>query len=392
MQGQEILQEQEILQGNNQGILQDDNQKNNVVTLAHGGGGELTNTLVTKVFQSYFHSPYLDTLDDAARLNINMEPADTYLLPPERPGQGATAAPGRLQIAITTDSFVVRPIFFSGGDIGRLAVCGTINDLSVAGARPLALTCSVILEEGFAMDDLRRIVASMAQATRECGVPIVTGDTKVVERGACDGIYINTTGIGAVRRHIYVSGANARPGDRILITGTIGDHEASIQVARLGSGFESDLASDVAPLWPLVSQVLDSPFGCDIHAMRDPTRGGVAAALNEIALESEIEVFINESELPVKPQVNAICELLGLDPLYLANEGKILMFVSPESSHRVLEIIRSHPMGREARVIGEVARERRSRGAPGGRVWLRTILGGVRELPMPIGLSLPRIC
>ncbi|NPV54185.1 MAG: hydrogenase expression/formation protein HypE [Firmicutes bacterium] len=374
-----------------------------VITLAHGGGGELTYELIKEVFHPCFHSPYLDILDDAARLNIGVEMGtgcqghDTLslsLLPPEPPGQPATAMQGwaSLQIAVTTDSFVVRPLFFPGGDIGKLAVCGTINDLSVSGARPLALTCSVILEDGFPLDDLRCIIASMARAARECGVQIVTGDTKVVERGACGGVYINTTGLGAVLHHTSISGMNARPGDRILISGTIGDHEASILLARLESGFESDLTSDVAPVWPVVERLLDSPFGRDIHAMRDPTRGGVAAALNEIALQSEIEILIDEAELPVKPQVSATCELLGLDPLYLASEGKVLIFVSLESSRQVLDILKCHPLGREARVIGEVARKRRPRTAAGGRVWLKTASGGMREVPMPAGVSLPRIC
>ncbi len=334
-----------------------------VILLAHGSGGGLSHELMARVFAPAFANPALARLDDSAVL-------------------GAPAPGDRL--AFTTDSYVVRPLFFPGGDIGRLAVCGTVNDLAMAGARPLSLSAGFILEEGLPIADLERIVGSMAAAAAEAGVQIVTGDTKVVERGHADGCFITTAGLGAIPRGIDIAGANARPGDVVLLSGTVGDHGLAIMSQREGLRFDTPLQSDAAPLNGLVQAMLSaSPL---IHALRDPTRGGLATTLNELAGQSGVEIAVEEARIPLRPAVQGLAELLGLDPLYVANEGKLVAIVPATEAETVLAAMRAHPLGREAQAIGEV-RE----GRP-GRVALRTALGTRRILDMMVGELLPRIC
>lgn len=333
------------------------------VLLAHGSGGQLGHDLVTRVFARAFANPLLDRLDDSAVLAL-------------RPEEG--------RLAFTTDSYVITPLFFPGGDIGRLAVCGTVNDLAMSGARPLALSAAFVIEEGFALSDLERIAASMAAAGREAGVQIVTGDTKVVERGHADGCFITTAGVGVVAPGLDISGANARPGDRVLLSGTVADHGMAIMSRREGLRFETPLESDCAPLNGLVQAMLEV---CpDIHCLRDPTRGGLATTLNEIARQSQVEIAVDETQIAVRPAAQGLCELLGLDPLYVANEGKLVAVVPPGAAEAVLGAMRRHPLGREATVIGEVHAGR------AGRVTLRTALGARRVLDMMVGELLPRIC
>jgi len=286
-------------------------------------------------------------------------------------------------LAFTTDAFVVSPLFFPGGDIGRLAVAGTVNDLLTAGARPLALSASFIIEEGFLIKDLKAIARSMAATAREAGVAIVTGDTKVVPRGSADQVFITTSGVGQVLRP-GITGAGARPGDRIIITGTLGDHGAAVMLAREQLWEGAAVASDTAPLTGMVLHLLTA--GIPVHAMRDPTRGGAAAALNEIARQSQVCLELEESELPVQPQVAAVCEALGLDVLQVANEGKMLIFVPPEAAAEALEIVRNSPYGQDARLVGTVLPN------PPGRVQLRTLIGTRRLVDPPSGELLPRIC
>lgn len=330
------------------------------ITLAHGSGGRLSHELVERVFRKRFANSVLDQGDDSAEFKI--------------PDQGC-------RIAYTTDSYVVKPLFFPGGDIGRLAVCGTVNDLAMKGARPLHLSAGFIIEEGFAFDQLERIVDSMAAAAAEAGVGIVTGDTKVVDRGACDGLFINTSGIGSIPDGVEISGANARSGDVVIISGTIGDHSVAVMNARHGFGLRGDLDSDVAPLAGLVRAMLDVG---GVGVLRDPTRGGLATTLNEIAGQSNVRITIEETRLPVKPQVRGACEMLGLDPLYCANEGKLVSVVAAAKSGALLEAMRCHRYGRDAAVIGTVER--------GAGVALRTALGAHRPLLMLEGEALPRIC
>ncbi len=288
------------------------------------------------------------------------------------------------RLAFTTDSFVVRPIFFPGGDIGRLAVHGTVNDLAVGGARPLYLAAAFILEEGLALSDLRRIVASMRAACDEAGVTLVTGDTKVVDRGKGDQIFITTTGIGLVPEGRSLSIRSARPGDRIIVSGTIGDHGIAIMSVREGIEFETVLESDSAPLTDLVSLMLDT---CPaIRAMRDPTRGGVSSALNELAEASRVGVTLREASIPVRPEVRGACEMLGLDPLYVANEGKLIAVVPPEDAERLVKVMRTHPLGQNAAIIGDVVAEHP------GMVTMRSLVGGERVVTLLSGEQLPRIC
>ncbi len=333
------------------------------ILLAHGSGGQLSHDLVGRVFAAAFANPYLGRMDDAA------------VLPAPQPGE---------RLAFTTDGYVVRPLTFPGGDIGRLAVCGTVNDLAMMGATPLYISAAAVLEEGFALADLERIAASMAQAAREAGVAIVTGDTKVVERGSADGCFITTAGVGAIAPGIDISGANARPGDAILLSGTVGDHGLAIMSQREGLRFETPLESDAAPLNGLVRAMLEAALA--IHTLRDPTRGGLATTLNEIARQSQVEMVVEEARIPVRPAVRALAELLGLDPLYVANEGKLIAVVPAEAAEAVLAAMRAHPLGREAALIGRVRQ-----GKP-GRVALRTSLGAHRVLDMLAGELLPRIC
>ena len=329
------------------------------IRLAHGSGGRLTQELIEQVFRRYLgHSL---PLDDSAVLDF---------------------PPGRL--AFTTDAHVVDPIFFPGGDIGRLAVCGTVNDLAAQAARPLYLSAAFVLEEGFSVSDLERVVRSMRQAADEAGVRVVTGDTKVVPRGKGDRVYVTTSGVGVVAPDRRVSGANAQPGDVVLISGTVGDHGMAVISVRSGISFETDLVSDVAPLNGLVEALFQA--GVQVHALRDPTRGGVATTLNEIARQSGVAIEVDEASVPLRPEVIGACELLGFDPLYVANEGKMLVFVPAEDAEKTLQTLRAHPLGRHAAAIGRVLDE------PPGRVFLKTQIGGRRILDMQSGEQLPRIC
>jgi len=332
------------------------------VLLAHGGGGKLTQMLIERVFLPAFANPALEILHDGAVLEI-----------------------GGARLAFTTDSFVVSPIFFPGGDIGCLAVHGTVNDLAMCGAKPLALSAGFILEEGFPMEDLCRVVESMREAAARVGVPIVTGDTKVVDKGKGDGIFINTTGIGLIPPGIHISPGRARPGDLILINGAIAVHGIAIMSVREGLEFESTLLSDTAPLHDLVGRILEVG-GDKIHVLRDPTRGGVASALNEIATRARVGIVLDEASIPIWEEVKGACEILGLDPLYVANEGKCLAFVARDKAEEVLEAMRAHPLGREAAIIGEVVEEHP------GQVILRSRIGGKRIVEMLSGEQLPRIC
>ena len=331
--------------------------------MAHGSGGRLSHELVERVFVARFSNAKLDRMDDAAVVELG--------------------ADGN-RMAFTTDSYVVSPIVFPGGDIGKLAVCGTVNDLSMMGARPLYLSTGWIIEEGLTFGELERIADSMAETARESGVRIVTGDTKVVDRGHADKLFINTAGIGIVPRGVEVAGANAQEGDVILVSGTMGDHGMAILVQREGLSFSLPLESDCAPLNGLVEAMLGASDG--IHSLRDPTRGGLATALNELAASSDAGMEIEESSVPVRDAVRAACELLGLDPFYVANEGKLVAVVAERDAGAVLTAMRSHPLGEDAAIIGRV-----TDGHP-GRVVLRTSLGSRRILDMLTGEQLPRIC
>lgn len=331
------------------------------ILLGHGSGGKLSAQLVREIFLPKLTSPALAKLDDQAVVRVNNQ-----------------------RLAITTDSFVVKPLFFPGGDIGSLAVHGTVNDLAMGGAKPLYLSAAFIIEEGFPLEDLRRIVDSMHRAAAEAGVEVVTGDTKVVEKGKGDGIFINTTGIGLVPDGVDLSANHARPGDKVLLSGAIGEHGIAILAQREGLEFETTIESDSAALHSLVSLMLQASPG--IRCMRDPTRGGVSSTLNEIAEQSQVAIELNESSIPIREEVRGACELLGLDPLYVANEGKLIAIVAPEAADDILLAMTRHPLGRNACVIG-VVRE----GTP-PLVTMRTDLGTTRIVDMLAGDQLPRIC
>lgn len=331
------------------------------ILLSHGAGGKLTHELIENVFFRAFNNPTLSRAEDAAVLDH----------------RGS-------RLAFTVDSHVVSPLFFPGGDIGKLAVCGTVNDLSMAGATPLFLGISFILEEGLPTGVLLRITESAARAAQEAGVQIVCGDTKVVEKGSADQTYVTTCGIGGIASGVEISPANAQPGDKIILSGTIGDHEIAILSARESLPFSGNIASDCAPLNGLVAAMLGKTRA--VHALRDPTRGGLATTLNEIARLSNVAMEISESAIPINPQVEEACEILGLDPLYLANEGKLVAFVAAEAAQDALAALQSHPYGSQAAIIGEVS------GAGRPRVTLLTSVGGRRALDMPVGTQLPRIC
>jgi hydrogenase expression/formation protein HypE len=335
------------------------------IVLGHGSGGKLTAELIEKVFLPAFGNPILNKLDDQALLTI-----------------------GGTRLAFTTDSFVVTPIFFPGGDIGRLAVHGTVNDLAMSGARPLYLSAAFILEEGLPVEDLRRVVESMRSAAADAGVQFVTGDTKVVNRGKGDQIFITTTGIGVVDSHINISASRAQPGDSILLSGMIGDHGMAIMSRRENLEFESEISSDCASLHGLVAEMLATPSESSdfLHCLRDPTRGGIATTLNEIAKVSNSGMLLREQSIPVRESVRGACEVLGLDPLYVANEGKLLAIVAPEMGEAVLERMRQHPLGQDAAMIGEVVT------AHPGMVLMKTGIGGTRVLDVMFGEQLPRIC
>ena len=331
------------------------------IVLGHGSGGKLTSELIEKIFLPAFNNDYLARLDDQAVLNL----------------------PGT-RIAFTTDAFVVTPIFFPGGDIGRLAINGTVNDLAMSGAKPRYISAAFILEEGLAINELSRVVNSMAAAAKEAEVLLVTGDTKVVNRGKADKLFITTTGLGVVAESVRISADRARPGDKILLSGTIGDHGIAVMSRRENLEFESTIESDTAPLHTLVAAMLEaSPH---LHCLRDPTRGGVATTLNEIAKSSDVGMVIEERHIPVRDTVQGACEILGLDPLYVANEGKLLAIVAPEAAATVLRRMRDHPLGRAAQMIGEVVGEHR------GRVLMKTAIGGMRIVDVLFGEQLPRIC
>jgi hydrogenase expression/formation protein HypE len=335
---------------------------NEQIVMGHGAGGRMSHQLIQKAFMSAFDNAALRAGDDAARLESGVH--------------------GNL--AISTDSHVVFPLFFPGGDIGRLAVCGTVNDVAMLGATPLYLTAGFILEEGLPMETLQRVVASMKAAAEEAGVQIVAGDTKVVQKGKADGLYITTAGVGLIRPNLTIGGAQAKVSDVILLSGSIGDHGIAVLDARGELGFQSTVQSDVAPLNHLIEAMLNASR--QVHVLRDPTRGGLATTLNEIATQSNVGILLREETIPVRPEVNAACEMLGFDPLYIANEGKLVAIVAREEAESVLNAMRSTRYGEEAVIIGEVIDE------PRGRVLLKTTLGSTRIVDMLAGEMLPRIC
>jgi len=330
------------------------------ILLAHGSGGKMAHELIARSFIRELSNPLLAKMDDSA------------------------VVPFSGKLAFTTDSYVVSPIFFPGGDIGRLAVCGTVNDLAMSGARPLYLSLAFIIEEGFPYDDLAKIVASVKGAAREAGVQIVTGDTKVVHRGSADKLFINTSGIGMIPQGVNISGSNARPGDVVILSGTIGDHGIAVLSKREGLSFSTKLKSDCAPLGGLVADMLKASR--NINCMRDPTRGGLATTLNEIAQQSNVGIRIDEEAIPVREEVMAACEMLGLDPLYIANEGKLIAVVPPADARAVLKAMKKHPYGKNAAIIGKVTDEKP------GRVVINTRIGSSRIVDMLTGDPLPRIC
>ncbi len=331
------------------------------VTMAHGVGGKATHALVEAVFLDAFRNPVLEHLEDSATLSL----------------KGA-------RLAFTTDSFVVSPLFFPGGSIGDLAVNGTVNDLAVSGARPLYLSAAFVLEEGFPVADLERVVAAMAAAAEAAGVAIVTGDTKVVEHGKADGCYITTTGIGALDRPFELGATMARPGDAVVVSGPIGDHGVTVMLARGGLDLAAEVSSDTAPLGDLVARMLDA--ASTVRWMRDATRGGVATVLNELASAAGLGVLVDETAIPVRPPVAGACELLGIDPLHVACEGRFVAVVEASAVPAALDALRAHPLGEGAAVIGELASE------PPGLVLMRTAFGGTRVVDTLVGAPLPRIC
>ncbi len=337
------------------------NIKSGCVELSHGSGGRAMAQLIDQLFLPAFNNPWLAEKNDQACFSVDQ---------------------GRMVMA--TDGHVISPLFFPGGDIGKLAVCGTVNDLAMSGAVPLYLSASFILEEGFPLKDLQAIVFSMAKTAKETGVAIVTGDTKVVERGKGDGVFITTSGIGRVPEGIHISGHRATPGDKLILSGTMGDHGVAILSKRNNLQFTTSIESDTAPLHDLVREMVAAVP--NIHCLRDPTRGGVATTLNEWALQSQVGFMIDESQVPVRTEVASACELLGLDAFYVANEGKLLAVCTPEDCQPLLQAMRAHPLGKDAAVIGEVIED------PRHFVQLRTTLGGMRMMDWLTGEQLPRIC
>ncbi|OUL34712.1 hydrogenase expression/formation protein HypE [Nostoc sp. 106C] len=336
------------------------------ITLAHGSGGKAMHDLIDDIFVKSFNNPILSQLEDQASFNLAslMQHGD--------------------RLAFTTDSYVVDPLFFPGGDIGELAVNGTVNDLAVSGAKPLYLTCSVILEEGLAVETLRSVVASMQVAANQAGIQIVTGDTKVVHRGAADKLFINTAGIGIIPKGVEISAHKIQPGDAIIVNGDLGNHGTAILIARGELALDTDIESDCQPLHGLVENILKV---CpEVHAMRDATRGGLATVLNEFALSSNVGIRLYEESIPVREEVKGVCEILGLDPLYLANEGKLVLVVPGKYAEAVLSTMKSHPAGKDAEIIGEVIT------TPPGVVLLKTVFNAERIVDMLVGDQLPRIC
>lgn len=336
--------------------------KSDVILLGHGSGGKLSHELLDNLIVPTLSGITQSDQNDAAVL---------------------AAQNGRL--AFTTDSYVVDPIFFPGGNIGDLAIHGTVNDLAMSGAKPLAISVGLIIEEGLRVDDLRKILETMRDAATEAGVSIVTGDTKVVPRGKADKLFINTSGIGVIEHELTITGSNAKVGDKILINGNIGDHGMAVLASREGLELESNIKTDSAPLNDM-AQTLVEQLGDQLHTLRDPTRGGVATTLKEIALQSKVEITLDETSLPVDPAVGGACAILGLDPLFVANEGKLLAFVAPEAADQALAIMQEHKYGSQAAIIGEVTAE------ADGKVRLQTAIGGLRAIEMLAGEQLPRIC
>ena len=334
---------------------------NDLILLGHGSGGKLSHQLLDELIIPQLSPTLLAGQNDAALFTI-----------------------GGAKLAFTTDSYVVDPIFFPGGNIGDLAVNGTVNDLAMMGARPLYLSVAFILEEGFKKGDLSRILASMRAAADLAGIAIVTGDTKVVPKGKGDRIFINTSGIGVLEHALRIDGAAGRPGDRVIVNGSIGDHGIAVLSAREGLEIDSGIVSDSAPLNGLVSELL--ALGEGLHVLRDPTRGGVATTLKEIAIQSGVTIMLQEQSLPINPRVRGVCAILGLDPLYVANEGKLLALVAPERAGEALRIMRRHPLGKDAAIIGELTE------TSAGRLQMETSVGGVRGVEMLAGEQLPRIC
>ncbi|MEE8204563.1 MAG: hydrogenase expression/formation protein HypE [Dehalococcoidales bacterium] len=334
--------------------------KNKKILLAHGSGGRLSHELVQKTLAPRFANRILDKMDDAAVFDLS----------------------GRL--AFTTDSYVVSPIFFPGGDIGKLAVCGTVNDLAMSGATPLYISLSLIIEEGLSLDELERIADSIQRAATEAGVKVVAGDTKVVNQGSADRLFINTSGIGIIPEGVSISGSRAAAGDKVILSGSIGDHGMAVMSQRQGLRFQMPIESDCAPLNKLVADIL--AVSKSIHSLRDPTRGGLATTLNEIAAQSAVGINLQEDKIPVREPVRAACEFLGLDPLYVANEGKLVAIVPPEDAGAVLKAMRQNGYGKDSAIIGEVL------GEHPGRVTMKTLLGASRIVDMLSGELLPRIC
>ena len=332
------------------------------ILMGHGSGGKMMTDLINSIFLPPLDNPALRAGDDA----------------------GVVSASLSLRLAISTDAHVVSPLFFPGGDIGKLAVCGTVNDVSMLGATPKYLTAGFILEEGLEVAILKKVVQSMKDAAEESGIDIVAGDTKVVQKNNADGLYITTAGVGIIQNDKTIGGAQAKPGDAVLLSGTIGDHGIAVLAARGELGLQTSIQSDVAPLNHLVEEILK--ISDQIHVLRDPTRGGVASALNEIAQQSGVNITINENAIPVKPEVQAACEMLGFDPLYVANEGKMIVIVAQKDAQAVLEKMKSSRYGKDSTIIGEVKEE------PAKRVLIKTSLGSTRVLDVLAGEMLPRIC
>lgn len=335
---------------------------NEQIVMGHGAGGRMSHQLIQKAFMSAFDNPALRAGDDAARLESDLHQ----------------------NLAISTDAHVVFPLFFPGGDIGRLAVCGTVNDVAMLGADPLYLTAGFILEEGLPMETLQLVIASMKAAAEEAGVQIVAGDTKVVQKGKAEGLYITTAGVGVIRTAVNIGGAQAKAGDVIILSGSIGDHGIAVLGARGELGFQSTIQSDVAPLNHLIDAMLNASN--NVHVLRDPTRGGLATTLNEIATQSNVGILLEEETIPVHPEVAAACEMLGFDPLYIANEGKLVAMIAHDDAESVLNAMRATRYGADAVIIGEVTAD------PRGRVLLKTTLGSTRIVDMLAGEMLPRIC
>ncbi|NTV35490.1 MAG: hydrogenase expression/formation protein HypE [Anaerolineaceae bacterium] len=334
------------------------------IVMGHGSGGRMTHDLVKKIFQPFFSNPALDSGNDFASL----------------PSQN-----GRL--SISTDAHIVQPLFFSGGDIGRLAVCGTVNDIAMSGAKPQYLTAGFILEEGLSFDVLQRVVSSMQAAAAEAGISIVAGDTKVVEKGKADGLFITTAGVGFIEDGVKIGGEMAQPGDVVIISGTIGDHGIAVLNARGELGFEAEIASDVCPLNHLINEVLAA--APHTHVLRDPTRGGLATSLNEIALQSKVNILLDEKLIPVQKVVQTICDMLGFDPMYVANEGKVIIILPEAEVADAMQALKNNPYGKNAVCIGKVEAAAQNNT---GRVLMRTTIGGTRIVDMLSGEILPRIC